>query len=70
MLLYGCFNIDSSGPLIQYLKTFQKFSCVAELQPLRNQSHIELSPNVWGQNSVIDNECTEKYSKMYFVIFK
>ena len=24
MLLYGCFNIDISGPLTQYLKTFPK----------------------------------------------
>ena len=32
MLLYGCFYIVVSGPLIQYLKTF---SFAAELQPLR-----------------------------------
>ena len=35
MLLYGCFNIDISGPLTQYLKTFPKFSRGAELQPQR-----------------------------------
>ena len=35
MLRYGCFNIDISGPQTQYLKTFPKFSRVAELQPLR-----------------------------------
>ena len=35
MLLYGCFNIDISGPLTQYLKSFPKFSRAAELQPLR-----------------------------------
>ena len=35
MLLYGCFNIDISRPKTQYLKTFPKFSRVAELQPLR-----------------------------------
>ena len=35
MLLYGCFNIDISGPLTQYLKTFPKFNRGAELQPLR-----------------------------------
>ena len=34
MLLYGCFYIDVSGPLIQYLKTFKKFSLGAKLQPL------------------------------------
>ena len=35
MLLYGCFNVDISGPLTQYLKTFLKFSRGAELQPLQ-----------------------------------
>ena len=35
MLLYGCFNIDISGPQSRYLKTFPKFSRGAELQPLR-----------------------------------
>ena len=35
MLLYGCLYIGVSGPLIQYLKTFKKFSLGAELQPLR-----------------------------------
>ena len=35
MLLYGCFYIGVSGPLIEYLKTFNKFSLSAELQPLR-----------------------------------
>ena len=35
MLLYGCFNIDISGPLTKYLKTFPEFSCGAELQQLR-----------------------------------
>ena len=35
MLLYGCFYIAVSGPLIQYLKTFNKFSFGAELQPIR-----------------------------------
>ena len=35
MLLYGCFNIDISGPQTQYLKTFPKFSWGADLQPLR-----------------------------------
>ena len=24
---------------------------------------------VWGQNSLINNECTEKDSQMYFVIY-
>ena len=35
MLLYGCFNIDISGPQTQYLKTFPTFSREAELQPQR-----------------------------------
>ena len=35
MLLYGCFNIDISGPQMQYLKPFSKFSRGAELLPLR-----------------------------------
>ena len=35
MLFYGCFNIDISGPKTQYSKKFPKFSCGAELQPLR-----------------------------------
>ena len=35
MLLYGCFNIDISGPATQYLKKFPKFSRGAESQPLR-----------------------------------
>ena len=35
MLLYECFYIAVSGPLIQYLKTFKKFRLGAELQPLR-----------------------------------
>ena len=35
MLLYWCFNIDISGAITQYLKMFPKFSCGAELQPLR-----------------------------------
>ena len=35
MLLYGCLYIGVDGPLIQYLKTFKKFSLGAELQPLR-----------------------------------
>ena len=35
MLLHGCFYIGVSGPLIQYLKMFKKFSLGAELQPLR-----------------------------------
>ena len=35
MLLYECFCIGVSGPLIQYLKKFKKFSLGAELQPLR-----------------------------------
>ena len=35
MLLYECFYIAVSWPLIQFLKTFKKFSLGAELQPLR-----------------------------------
>ena len=35
MLFYGSFYIGVSGPLIQCLKTFKKFSRGAELQPLR-----------------------------------
>ena len=35
MQLYGCFNVDISGPLTQHLKIFPKFSRSAELQPLR-----------------------------------
>ena len=35
MLLYRCFNIDISGPQMQYLKPFSKFSRGAELLPLR-----------------------------------
>ena len=35
MLLYGCFNVDISEPLTQYLKTFPTFSREAELQPQR-----------------------------------
>ena len=35
MLLYGCLYMGVSGPLIQYLKIFKKFSLGAELQPLR-----------------------------------
>ena len=44
MLLYECLCIGVSGPLIQYLKTFKKFSRGAELQPLRDDN--ELSTNV------------------------
>ena len=35
MLFYGCLYIGVSGPLIQYLKMFNKCSHGAELQPLR-----------------------------------
>ena len=34
MLLYGCFNIDNSGLVTQYLMTFPKFSRGAELRPI------------------------------------
>ena len=33
MLIYECSYVAVSGPLIQYLKTFKKFSRGAELQP-------------------------------------
>ena len=56
MLLYRCFYIGVSGPLIHYLKTFKKFSLGAELQPLRasptksspqTYRFLEAGPGVW-----------------------
>ena len=44
MLLYGCFNIDISGPQTQYLKTFPKFSRGAELQPLQASRTLSFPP--------------------------
>ena len=35
MLLHECFYKAVSGPIIEYLKMFKKFSRGAELQPLR-----------------------------------
>ena len=46
MLLYGCFNIGVSEPLIQYLKTFKKYSLGAELQPLRASPTMSFPKNV------------------------
>ena len=43
MLHNECFYIGVRGPLIQYMKTFMKFSLGAELQPLRASN--ELSTN-------------------------
>ena len=39
MLLYGCLYIGVSGPLIQYLKTFKKFSLGVALSSLRPWYH-------------------------------
>ena len=54
MLFYGCLYIGASGPLIQYFKTFKKFSLGAEFTQsfrpcfplLRNKGKAPKSPRL------------------------
>ena len=51
LLLYECFYIAFSGPLIQYSKTFKKFSLGAELQSIRASPTDDIMNPIWYYES-------------------
>ena len=45
MLLYGCFNIDISGPPNTVFEDFPEIQPSCRITATTSQTHIELSPN-------------------------
>ena len=62
-----CYIIDWGFHIIAMgLITTRGWACNARAQPVIIAMIMIV---IWGQNSVINNECTEKDSQMYFLIY-